>query len=257
MVPLVIPFLEDPMQTYDIIIFTVVLTTVSLAAAQILLLNLSDKAEEVPLVNKIIGLLGLGSAGFTLFFSQLFMGENERKILILLVLAITLVTWLIGKIKTPRAPQLETLPIPEAACSSLVPNPKLAWCGNCKAHTLPGEVTVRNTNEYGRTYMTYQRKVCGHCKGNMLWNIPSDIRKSTNWTLGCSGVIGLTTIGGLTAVLVYESQIGALIGVLAALLLVPVLAFLVWILYLRLQWCNWLRQQPREPSVYPDNKTQN
>ena len=56
------------MQTLDIIIFTVVLTTVSLAAAQSVLLKLSDKAEEVPLVNKIIGILGVGSAGFTLFY---------------------------------------------------------------------------------------------------------------------------------------------------------------------------------------------
>ena len=255
--PPLVPFLGDPMQTHDIIIFTVVLTTVSLAAAQSVLLKLSDKAEEVPLVNKIIGILGVGSAGFTLFLSKAFMGKHESTILILLVLAIALVTWLIGRIRTPLAPQPEILSIPEAACSSLVPNPKLAWCGNCKAHTLPGEVTVRNTNEYGRTYMTYQRKVCGHCKGNMLWNIPSDIRQSTNWTLGCSGVIGLTTICGLTAVLVYESQTGAIIGILAAMLLVPVLAFLVWILYLRLQWCKWLRQQSCERSVYSNNEAQN
>jgi hypothetical protein len=242
------------MQTHDIIIFTVVLTTVSLATAQSVLLKLSDKAEEVPLVNKIIGILGLCSAGFALFFSRIFMGEVESTILMLLVLVIVFVNWITGKIKNARGPQPEKLPIPDTAISSLEPNPKLAWCGNCKAHTLPGEVTVRNTNEYGRTYMTYQRKVCGHCKGNMLWNIPSNIRQSTNWTLGCSGVIGLVTIAGLIAYGFYKIENGLLIGVLAGILLIPVLAFLVWVLYLRLQWCRWLRRQPRGPSVYPSNE---
>ena len=60
------------MQTLDIIIFTVVLTAVSLACAQSALLNLSDKADEVPMVNKIIGMLGLYSGGFALFFSRIF-----------------------------------------------------------------------------------------------------------------------------------------------------------------------------------------
>jgi len=242
------------MQTLDIVIFTVVLTTVSLAAAQSVLLKLSDKAEEVPLVNKIIGILGVGSAGFTLFLSQAFMGEVESMILMLLVLAIVFVSWLTGKIKNARGPQPEKLPIPDTAISSLEPNPKLAWCGNCKAHTLPGEVTVRNTNEYGREYMSYQRTVCGHCNANMLWNIPSDIRQSTNWTLGCSGVIGLVMIAGLIAYGFYKIENGLFIVLLAGILLIPVLAFLVWILYLRLQWCRWLRRQPREQSVYPNNE---
>jgi hypothetical protein len=245
------------MQTLDIIIFTVVLTAVSLACAQSALLNLSDKADEVPLVNKIIGMLGLGSGGFALFFSRIFMGEVESMTLMLLVLAIVFVSWLTGKIKTARGPQPEKLPIPDTAISSLKPNPELAWCGNCKAHTLPGEVTVSNTNEYGRTYMSYQRTVCGHCNANMLWNIPSHIRQSTNWTLGCSGVIGLITITGLIVYGFYKIENGLLISVLAGIFLIPVLAFLVWVLYLRLQWCRWLRRQPRESSVYPSNEAKN
>jgi hypothetical protein len=245
------------MQTLDIIIFTAVLTSVSLACAQSALLNFSDKADEVPLVNKIIGMLGLGSAGFALFFSRRFMGEVESAILMLLVLVIAFVTWLTRKIKNARGPQPEKLPIPDTAISSLEPNPELAWCGNCKAHTLLGEVTVSNTNEYGRTYMSYQRKVCGHCNANMLWNIPSHIRQSTNWTLGCSGVIGLVMIAGLIAYGFYKIENGLPIVWLAGILLIPVLAFLVWVLYLRLQWCHWLRRQPREESVYPSNKAKN
>ena len=245
------------MHTLDIIIFTVILTTVSLASAQSALLNLSDKAGEVPLVNKIIGMLGICSAGFALFFSRRFMGEVESTTLMLLVLAIVFVSWLTRKIKRARDPQPEKLPIPDTAISSLEPNPELAWCGNCKAHTLPGEVTVSNTNEHGRTYMSYQRKVCGHCKANMLWNIPSHIRQSTNWTLGCSGVIGLATIAGLIAYGFYKIEIGLLISVLTGTLMIPVLAFLVWVLYLRLQWCHWLQRQPRERSVYPSNEAKN
>ena len=87
------------MQTLDIVIFTIILTAVSLAGAQSALLNLSDKADEVPLVNKIIGIFGLCSGGFALFFSRSYMGEVESMILILLVLAIVFVSWLTGKIK--------------------------------------------------------------------------------------------------------------------------------------------------------------
>ena len=111
------------MQTLDIVIFTIILTAVSLAGAQSALLNLSDKADEVPLVNKIIGMLGLGSAGFALFFSRRFMGEVESAILMLLVLVIAFVTWLTRKIKNARGPQPEKLPIPDTAISSLEPNP--------------------------------------------------------------------------------------------------------------------------------------
>ena len=57
------------MQPFDVIIFTVVLTAVILACGQTVLLKLSKKADEVALINKIIGMLGLGAAGFALFVS--------------------------------------------------------------------------------------------------------------------------------------------------------------------------------------------
>ena len=91
----------------------------------------------------------------------------------------------------------------------------------------------------------------------MLWNIPAAIRQSTNWTLGGSGVIGLATIAGLVAYGFYEIEIGLLVSVLTGTLMIPVLAFLVWVLYLRLQWCHWLQRQPRERSDYPSNEAKN
>ena len=57
--------------TFDAVVFIVVLTLISLAAAQSALLDLSDKADEVPLLNKIIGRLGLGAAAFAFFYSCL------------------------------------------------------------------------------------------------------------------------------------------------------------------------------------------
>ena len=49
------------MQPLDIAIFAVVLTAVSLAAAQTAFLNLPEDPEEVSLINKVVGQLGVCS----------------------------------------------------------------------------------------------------------------------------------------------------------------------------------------------------
>ena len=87
------------MEPLDIVIYTVVLTAVILAAGQTAFLNLSDKPDEVPLMNKIIGMLGLGAAGFSLFVSPVVLGEVKGPILMMLVLATIGGIVLAGKIK--------------------------------------------------------------------------------------------------------------------------------------------------------------
>ena len=232
----------DPL---DIIVFSIVLTLFSLAAAQSALLELSSDADEVPVLNKMIGYLGLGSAGFALFLSNLVMSGGKATSLILLVSTIVR-KWRLG----PNSRQEKAFSSPPpGAISSLEPNPKLAWCGHCKAHTIAGEVTVSNTNEYGSTYMTYKKKVCGYCRGTMLWNVPSDIRQSTNWTLGCSGVTSLLVIACFIANGFSRSENWLVVGLLLIILLIPVLAFLVWVGYLRIQWCRWLKEQTGESDV--------
>ncbi|MCP4479510.1 MAG: hypothetical protein GY818_15605, partial [Planctomycetaceae bacterium] len=57
------------MQPLEIAIFAVVLTAVSLAAAQTAFLNLPEDPEEVSPINKVIGQLGILAAGFALFLS--------------------------------------------------------------------------------------------------------------------------------------------------------------------------------------------
>jgi len=237
----------DPL---DVIVFSIVLTLFSLAATQSALLELSSDADEVPVWNKIIGYLGLGSAGFALFLSHLVMSGGKATSLILLVLGIAGLSTIVRKWRLgPTSRQEKFSSPPPAALSSLEPNPKLAWCGHCKAHTIAGEVTVSNTNEYGSTYMTYKKKVCGYCRGTMLWNVPFDIRQSTNWTLGCSGVTSLVAIACFIANGFSRSENWLVIGLLLIVLLIPVLAFLVWVGYLRIQWCRWLKEQTGESDV--------
>ena len=236
------------MHTLDIIIFSVVLTSVSLAGAQLALLDLSNKADEVPWLNKIVGWLGIGSTGFAFFGSYAVMGDTESAILNLLVISVFFLSVIVRRFRKRAAPRPKKQPLPDTAISSLEPNPELAWCGHCQAHTLPGETTVRKRNEYGATYMTYQKQVCGHCRGHMLWNVPSHIRQTTNWTLGCSTVIGSVAVISFVAYGYYHVNSGT-IGLLAVLLLLPVLAFLAWVLYLRMQWCRWRKRQSGTSSA--------
>lgn len=243
--------LINALDTLETIVFSVVLTLVSLAALQSALLELSSDADEVPVWNKVIGYLGLGSAGFALFLSNLVMSGGKATSLILLVLGIAGLSTIVRKWRLgPDSRQEKAFSSPPpGAISSLEPNPKLAWCGHCKAHTIAGEVTVSNTNEYGSTYMTYKKKVCGYCRGTMLWNVPSDIRQSTNWTLGCSGVTSLLVIACFIANGFSRSENWLVVGLLLIILLIPVLAFLVWVGYLRIQWCRWLKEQTGESDV--------
>lgn len=229
--------------TFDTVVFIVVLTLVSLAAAQSALLDLSDKADEVPLLNKIIGRLGLGAAAFAFFYSSGWIGDNNQISLILMVIGVVALSRLARRYRTGAPPSQKQQPIPDETISSFEPNPKKAWCGRCKAHTKAGEATARNTDEYGHTYMTYKKAVCSHCGGTMLWNVPSDIHKTTNWSCGCSTVLGLIMVACFIAHGHYKVDVWLLLAFLIAVLLVPVLAFLTWVAYLRIQWLQWLKKR--------------
>ena len=112
----------DPL---DIIVFSIVLTLFSLAAAQSALLELSSDADEVPVLNKIIGYLGLGSAGFALFLSNLVMSGGKATSLILLVLGIAGLSTIVRKWRLgPDSRQERGFSSPPpGAISSLEPNP--------------------------------------------------------------------------------------------------------------------------------------
>ena len=83
----------------------------------------------------------------------------------------------------------------------------------------------------------------------MLWNVPSDIRQAKNWTLGCATVVGLITAVSFILGALWNNVLGLLTGTFAAALFVIVLGFLIWFLFLRWQWCQWLSQQPRPFSI--------
>ena len=88
------------MQTIDIVIFSVVITFVSPSMAQNVLLNLSSDPAQVHAIHKIIMVLGLGAAGFSLF---LFMAdENKGLPLIVTVLAIVGIGAFLQKLKKDR-----------------------------------------------------------------------------------------------------------------------------------------------------------
>lgn len=230
------------MQPHEIAIYVVVLTAVSLAAAQAAFLNLSEDPREVPLVNKVIGQVGVMAAGFALFLSPYVIGIGKGLLLLLLVVLIAAAVSFKNKIKKGCQPQPEKIPPPENALSSHEPNPTVAWCGNCEAHTLAGQTTVNHRNEYGSVTSSYQTACCGHCGGRMLWNVPSNVRQAKNWTLGCAAILGLITVGGFLTYLFSNNDGGLVLGFLAAFLSLPVLGMLVWLFFLRWQWWKWNRQ---------------
>lgn len=238
------------MQPLDIAIFAVVLTAVSLAAAQTAFLNLPEDPEEVSLINKVVGQLGVLAAGFALFFSPYVLGIGTSLILLMLVILIAAAVSLKKRVKKDRQPKPEKLPLPETSISSHEPDPKVAWCGSCEAHTLPGRATVTNHNEYGSVTSSYEVACCGHCRGRMLWNVPTHVRQAKNWTLGCATIIGLITVGCFLVYLLLNKDSGLVLGIFAAALSLPVLGMLVWLLFLRWQWCKWIRQQPWKNSNY-------
>ncbi len=238
------------MQPLEIAIFAVVLTAVSLAAAQTAFLNLPEDPEEVSLINKVIGQLGMLAAGFALFLSPAVLGIDQSLILIMLVLAVAVAVSLKKRIEKGQQPQPEKTPPPESAISSHEPDPTVAWCGNCEAHTLSGKTTVDHRNEYDSVTSSYEMACCGHCGGSMLWNIPAHVRQAKNWTLGCATIIGLITGGCFTMYLLLNEAIGLVLAFFAAALSLPVLGMVAWLLFLRWQWCKWLRNQPRKYLSY-------
>ena len=87
------------MQTIDVVIFSVVITFVSLSMAQNVLLNLSSDPAQVHAIHKIIMVLGLGAAGFSLF---LFMADENKGLPLFAVLAIVGIGAFLQKLKKDR-----------------------------------------------------------------------------------------------------------------------------------------------------------
>lgn len=234
------------MQPIDIVIYSVVLMSVILACAQHVICEPSDGLAEVPLMNKVINLIAFLAAGFSLLGSPMILGDVKGSILGILVVAMIAVAVIAGKLVRSRAPQSEKTPIPEDAINSHKPDPTLGWCGNCKAHTLPGDTVVTMHNgEVDGTTTSYRTICCGYCQARMLWNVPSETKTTTNWTLGSALVVGLVTALSWTAFAQWKHLGGLMIGLVSVPILIGVLAMLIWFLFLRWQWCKWLSQHPQ------------
>ena len=231
------------MQTIDVVIFTVVITLVTLAMAQTAIFNLSSDSTQVHVIHKIIGRLGLGAAGFALFLSVLVIGENKAILLILAVLAIAGIGSFLKKLKKRGEPKPEKLLVPNNQISSHEPDATLAWCANCQTHTYPGKQTVTHTNEYGNATSAYQVACCGHCQSHMLWNVPSVIRKTTYGCCGCATIPGLIMLACLIWGWLYGSENGFVFAVIMAVLLLPIMGFVTWFVYLHTRWRSWVKRQ--------------
>ena len=230
------------MQTIDVAIFSVVITLVSLAMAQTVIFNLSSDPARVHAIHKVIAKLGLGAAGFALFFSVPVLGENGV-LLILTVLAIFGIGAFLQKLKKRGQPKPTPLPVPDDQISSHGPDVTLAWCANCQAHTYAGKQTVHQTNDHGTVTGSYQRECCGHCQSHMLWNVPSAIRKSTYGCCGCAAIPGSILLAGVIWGWLYGSQNGFVFAAIMAILLLPIMGFVAWFVYLHTRWLSWVKRQ--------------
>ena len=231
------------MQPIDVVIFTVVITLVTLAMAQAVIFKLSSDSTQVHVIHKIIGRSGLGAAGFALFLSVRVLDENKGTLLILIVLAIAGIGSFLQKLKKRGKPKPEKTPVPDDQISSHEPDAALAWCANCQTHTYPGKQTVTSTNQYRNVTSTYQVACCGHCQSHMLWNVPAAIRKTTYGCCGCATVPGLIMLACLIWGWLYGSQNGFALAAIMAVLLLPIMGFVTWFVYLHTRWCSWVKRQ--------------
>ena len=231
------------MQTIDVVIFIVVSMLVTLAMTQNVIFNLSSDSTQVHVVHKIIGILGLGAAGFTLFLSVFVLGENKGALLILIVLTIVGIGAYLKRLNKRGEPKPAKPPVPDDQISSQRPDATLAWCAHCQTHTYAGEKTRTHTNEYGQETSRYQVNCCGHCQSHMLWNVPSVIRKTTYGCCGCATVPGMIMLACLIWGWQYGSQHGFALAAIMVVLLLPIMGSVAWFVYLHTRWLSWAKRQ--------------
>jgi hypothetical protein len=185
------------------------------------------------------------SASTCPLLSVFFLGENKGTLLILIVLAIVGIGSLLQKLKKRGEPKPEKPPVPDDQKSSHEPDATLAWCANCQTHTYPGKQTRGGeTNEYGNAPSpVYQVACCGHCQSHMLWNVPSVIRQATYRSCGCATVLGLIMLACVIWGWLYGSQNGFLFAAMMAVLLLPIMGFVAWLVYLHTRWRSWVKRQ--------------
>lgn len=143
-----------------------------------------------------------------------------------------------------REPRSENRPIPQYLISSRKPDPTVGWCGNCQAHTKQEKKTrvVTSTDHQNRIR---ESVCCRYCKSTMLWNIPSHVQRSVNVTFGGIAVIGLIMTIDLVGFAFWDNSGDHMTCLVLGTSLPIVVAMLIWLLFLRWQWCSWLGQHPQ------------
>ena len=228
------------MQLLDIIIYSVVLPSVTLAAVQQGYFKLPEKKEDWTPCNKVVGLAGLTAVGFTLFISPILLDGVECVLLIVLVLAILASLNIAGRIRERRELQREKKTIPERFIRSHLPDATLEWCAACQAHTKQGYKT-RKVHSNDGPAKTRTVVCCDYCKAHLNWNKPVDIEKVLKQTLVCIAVIGLVMSIDFAVFSLWNGSGGLMTSLCLSVAILPlVVVTLIWVLYLRLQWCKWV-----------------
>ena len=227
------------------------ITLVSLAMAQNVFFNLSSDRSRVHAIHKIIGVLGLGAAGCSLF-SVSVLGEDKGLLLILTVFAIVGIGAYLQKLKKDRQRTPRKGPVPDALIRSQRPNENIEWCANCQAHTRR-TYDVRSTGSLweawgravssssGNSGYTWKGARCSHCYSAILWNVPAEVRKIT---YGCGGC-GLFLVVGIVSLLGWAAYVHDLenTALVIAICTLPILIPVFWLIYLHSSWIQWLKRQ--------------
>ncbi len=149
------------------------------------------------------------------------------------------------KRKRNREPQSENTPIPERFISSHKPDPTLEWCAKCQSHTKQGQRTRKVHSNDGPT-RTRQVVCCDYCKAHLGWDKPVDVQKAVKHMLLCIAVIGVIMAIDFAVFSLWDGSGGLMTSLCLSVAILPfVVAMLIWLLYLRWQWRNWLSQQPQ------------
>ena len=134
--------------------------------------------------------------------------------------------------------------IPDDMIISRRPDPMLEWCATCQSHTKRGQKTRKVHGSDGST-KTRQVVCCDYCKAHLGWNKPVEVQRAIKQMLVCIAVIGLIMAIDFAVFSLWDQSGGLMTSLCLSVAILPwIVVMLIWLLYLRWQWCNWITKQP-------------
>lgn len=255
-IPWVVDFIDRflRIETFNAIVFVVVVLLVILARGQVILFKLErfrgvyDKQkpgvkwlvgkDPVHPGFKVVAYLGMGAAFYALFVSHVHFAVGSWLGLVMSILGIMVVGFLWEwKKKEPPPP----VKLKSGTVVSWEPDPQKSWCMTCKAHTR----VLKSGAKQGS---------CANCRGTH-YSLFTPVH-TRNAGYGCGGCAAIPAVFGLLCLLgVFGNRVALGGSLLGAFLCLVVIGFPLWFFYQYRLWKKWSVSTGRltgEPQISGD-----